>query len=254
MTTEKDLKPVDREFPKVKYQGTEKGAKCVTVRSEEEEAALGEGWLDGHEYWSAQRERDEAMPESVTPESVAAPEVPASTSAETAVETATEEVPAATPIDEPRKKKGKTLLSLLLLALALALAAPHASAQQGLLGRSQVLNSAPTVNNQATVSFPAAPEKWVFDQVCFSASAAAAVTAAHVAFNIRDGATGAGTVLASFTMSLPTASADGTTIEVPPVCMPLGLTGSANTAATAEYSAGVTGLLETATLMVHKAQ
>ena len=82
MTTEKDLKPVDREFPKVKYQGTEKGAKCVTVRSAEEEAALGEGWLDGHGYWMAQRERDEATPEG-------------------------EELPGATPIDEPRKRKGK---------------------------------------------------------------------------------------------------------------------------------------------------
>ncbi len=112
MTTEKDLKPVDREFPKVKYQGTEKGAKCVTVRSAEEEAALGEGWLDGHDYWKAQRERDETPepPADDAPELTRGEELRKLSALEQSLACRILDPPTeteATPIDEPRKRKGK---------------------------------------------------------------------------------------------------------------------------------------------------
>lgn len=44
-----------QEYPKAMHgpDGAE-----ATVRSEEEEKALGEGWISGHEYWAAFAERE----------------------------------------------------------------------------------------------------------------------------------------------------------------------------------------------------
>ncbi len=137
------------------------------------------------------------------------------------------------------------------MGLLLALDVPQGGAQQGLLARSQVLNSAPSAGSQATVSAPAAPDKWVFDQVCFSAADTAAATGGLLSVNIRDGATGAGTVLTSFVLFIPTTAG---VQAVVPLCTSLGFVGSANTAATAEFSAGMTNLTETVTFYFHKAQ
>jgi hypothetical protein len=120
MTPTDTPKVLSREFPKVKYQGTAPDAKSVTVTSAEEEAALGEGWIDGHEYWTAQRQRNEAVdpaepsagdaeptteadPELAWPAKESDTPVPAEAQA-----TSENELPPATPIDEPRpEKKGK---------------------------------------------------------------------------------------------------------------------------------------------------
>jgi hypothetical protein len=125
-----------------------------------------------------------------------------------------------------------------------------AAAQQGLLARSQVLNSAPAAGSQATVSFPAAPEKWVFDQVCFSGGSTTAPALTQLSVNVRDGASGAGTVMQSFVIIIPAATGQ----NVVPFCTPLSFTGSANTAATAEFSSNLANLFEQVSLYVHKAQ
>lgn len=95
MTPTDKSEVLSTEFPKMKYQGTAPDAKSLTVRSAEEEAALGEGWLDGHDYWMAQRERDEAP--------AAAPAAPATDAADATDATPAAGEPEPTPIDEPRK-------------------------------------------------------------------------------------------------------------------------------------------------------
>lgn len=73
--------------------------------------------------------------------------------------------------------------------------------------------------------------------VCTVAAGASAPTAALVTFNLRDGATGAGTILASFQLSVPATAG----VTSPPVCLSgLNIVGSVNTAMTLETS-GVTG-------------
>jgi hypothetical protein len=127
---------------------------------------------------------------------------------------------------------------------------PVAAAQQGLLQRSQVLNSAPAAGSQATVSFPAAPERWVFDQVCFSGGSTTAPVLTQLSVNVRDGASGAGNVLASFIIIIPAATGQ----NVLPFCTPLGFAGSVNTAATAEFSSLLANEFEQVSLFVHKSQ
>jgi hypothetical protein len=109
--------------------------------------------------------------------------------------------------------------------------------------------SSPAANSQATASIAnEASVRHVVDTVCFSATSNAAVVAANGTVDIRDGATGAGTVIAQFRVAIQVAAAAGVQI-VPPFCVSdLNLVGTTNTAMTAEFSAGVTGATESVTL------
>lgn len=109
--------------------------------------------------------------------------------------------------------------------------------------------SQPAANSQATATIAAeAGVRHVADCIGFSADSAAAITAANVTINLRDGATGAGTVIWTYSHSLPTAAALGVQeIPVQHLCG-LNLVGTTNTAMTFEFSAGVTGSIESANL------
>lgn len=109
--------------------------------------------------------------------------------------------------------------------------------------------SQPAANSQATASIAAeAGVRHVADCIGFSADSAAAITAANVTVNLRDGATGAGTVIWTYSHSLPTAAALGVQeVPVQHLCG-LNLVGTTNTAMTFEFSAGVTGSIESANL------
>jgi hypothetical protein len=140
-------------------------------------------------------------------------------------------------------------IKVLLLVLALS---PLAAAQQGLLAKTLVLNSTPAAGSQATVTAPAQTDnsRWVFDQVCFSGGATTAPSLTQLSVNVRDGASGAGTVLASIVVVVPASTGQ----NVLPYCAPLGFSGTAGTAATAEWSASLANEFEQVTLMYHKAQ
>jgi hypothetical protein len=65
---------------------------------------------------------------------------------------------------------------------------------------------------------------------------------------VRDGATGAGTVILQFTAAIPVAAGTGQQ-EVAPFCSPaMDLVGTTATAMTAEFNTGVTNLVESITL------
>lgn len=99
---------------------------------------------------------------------------------------------------------------------------------------------------QGTISKAAggAGVRHVIDCIGWSADSAAAIAAANVLLNVRDGATGAGTVVWFHALSFPTAAALG--IQEVPVAQICGLNiiGTANTAATIEFSAAVTGSIQ----------
>ncbi len=109
--------------------------------------------------------------------------------------------------------------------------------------------SSPAANSQATASIALESSvRHVLDTVCFSATSNAAVVAANGTIDIRDGATGAGTVIAQFRVVIQVAAAAGIQI-VPPFCVSnLNLVGTSGTAMTAEFSAGVTGATESVTM------
>lgn len=115
-------------------------------------------------------------------------------------------------------------------------------------GQALIVNSQPAVSTQASASIAAggAGVRHVFDHACFSAAATTAPALTNLQFNIRDGATGAGTVLQSFQLAIPAST--GTLVA--PICTPghANVVGTANTAMTAEWSALLTNLFETATL------
>lgn len=105
--------------------------------------------------------------------------------------------------------------------------------------------SIPASGTQGSASLAAeASVRHVIDCISFSANAAAAVAATNLNVNVRDGATGAGTVIYSFTVSAPTAAGAGIQEIQPVTFCGLQLTGTTNTATTVEFSAGLTGLLE----------
>jgi len=113
-------------------------------------------------------------------------------------------------------------------------------------GSRWVVNSSPATSSQGSASIAAeANVRHVADGVCFSAAAAGAIAATSITVTIRDGASGAGTVLRTFQTAIPVAAASGQQ-EVAPFCTPagMGLVGTTNTAMTAEFSAGVTNLNE----------
>jgi hypothetical protein len=105
--------------------------------------------------------------------------------------------------------------------------------------------SQPASGSQATASIAAeANVRHVVDCIGFSADAGAAVVATALVVNLRDGATGAGTVIWTYTVAATVAAAAGVQDVAPFGLCGLGLTGTTNTAMTLEFTAGVTGLLE----------
>ena len=105
-----------------------------------------------------------------------------------------------------------------------------------------VVSHAPAVSQQATASKAAgaAGVKHVATGLSFGLSARTAVAASTVTVNLRDGATGAGTILASWTFDLVAATLAPITVSL----SGLQLQGSAATAMTLEFGALLTNLLE----------
>ena len=107
--------------------------------------------------------------------------------------------------------------------------------------------STPAVSTQASASIAAeASVRHVADCINFSAgstTAPAAVT--NLTVNLRDGATGAGTVIASWTVVAPAATGQNV---APFSACGLNLVGTTNTAMTLEFSALLTNLFESVTL------
>lgn len=109
------------------------------------------------------------------------------------------------------------------------------------------ITSAPAVSLQATATIAAeAGVRHIADTVCWSAGAVTAPSVATALLvNLRDGAAGAGTIIASWRVVAP-ATAGNT---VPPFCINgLNLTGTTNTAMTIEWSALLTNLFQSVTL------
>ena len=101
---------------------------------------------------------------------------------------------------------------------------------------------APAVSTQATASKAAggATVKHVCTALSFGFSARTAVGATDITVNLRDGATGAGTVLQSWTFALLAATVLPVSVSLADLKIP----GSANTAMTLEFGALLTNLLE----------
>lgn len=104
--------------------------------------------------------------------------------------------------------------------------------------------------SQSTISF-AAGGAGIYN-VCTGFMASLCVTTVLASgetgvLNLRDGASGAGTVLWTCEIGLPGTAAVGTTQIVGPISG-LFLIGSANTAMTLEFSAGLTGVVESVSL------
>lgn len=107
---------------------------------------------------------------------------------------------------------------------------------------SWAVSSFPAANSQGTASIAAeAAVRHVVDCVSWAASAAAAVTAADGNVAIRDGATGAGTVIWQLGIAHTVAAGAGVQTVQPHSFCGLNLVGTTNTAMTAEFNAGVTG-------------
>src|SRR5258705_13231848 len=105
------------------------------------------------------------------------------------------------------------------------------------------------VGAQATATRPAwpAPPLKESKHVCTSVSAtlvAAAATAAQATVNLRDGATGAGTILGSWVLAVPGVIGSCTVLSLDS----LEIIGSPNTAMTLEFSAAVATQFESVTM------
>lgn len=109
--------------------------------------------------------------------------------------------------------------------------------------------SFPAANSQGTASLAAeAGVRHVADCVSWAADASAAVTAAAGNVALRDGATGAGTVIGQWAIAHTVAAAAGIQTVVPHSICGLNLVGTTNTAMTLEFNAGVTGEVQSATI------
>lgn len=110
---------------------------------------------------------------------------------------------------------------------------------------------APAVSLKATISKVAggAGVRNVCTGFGFGFSAGTAVAAATVVVNLRDGATGAGTILRSWQFSLPATTIAPFAVEATGYEIP----GSANTAMTLEFTALLTNLLQFVNLSGHLA-
>lgn len=139
--------------------------------------------------------------------------------------------------------KTKVFLGCLCVALLAGLAPAQIAYHDATI---QSVTHEPAVSTQASASIAAqAGVRHVIDKVCFSAGSTTAPALTKLSVNIRDGATGAGTVKASFIVVIPAATGQ----NVAPFCTPpLHIRGTVNTAATAEFSAALTNLFEQVTL------
>jgi hypothetical protein len=109
--------------------------------------------------------------------------------------------------------------------------------------------SFPAANSQGTASIAAeAGVRHVVDCVSFGADAGAAVTAAAGNFAVRDGATGAGTVIWQIAVAHLVAAGAGIQTIAPQSFCGLNLVGTTNTAMTAELNAGVTGEVQSVSI------
>lgn len=106
--------------------------------------------------------------------------------------------------------------------------------------------SNPAAGSQASASQAAAGAnvKNVATEICFSAGAVVAPVLTALTVNLRDGATGAGTVKATFEVIIPATTGQ----SVVPFCTMVSVIGTANTAMTLEFSAALANLIESATL------
>lgn len=106
--------------------------------------------------------------------------------------------------------------------------------------------SNPAAGSQATASQAAAGAnlKNVATLVCFSAGSTTAPALTALTVNLRDGATGAGTIKATWEIIIPATTGQ----NVVPFCTTVNVIGSANTAMTLEYSASLANLIESVTL------
>lgn len=106
--------------------------------------------------------------------------------------------------------------------------------------------SNPAAGNQASASIASeASVRHVVDCVSFSASAGAAPTLTALTLNIRDGASGAGTVI--WTWNLEIAAATGQSVVPHSICG-LNLVGTTATAMTVEFSASLANLAESVSI------
>lgn len=129
------------------------------------------------------------------------------------------------------------------MPVATTLTARDAQGVQLQAGASQwVVNSQPASGTVASASIAAeAGVRHVAQCLGWSAASAGAVTAAAGAVVLRDGATGAGTILVPYSIAHLVAAAAGVqTVDSFAVCG-LSLVGTTNTAMTVEFDAGVTG-------------
>lgn len=114
---------------------------------------------------------------------------------------------------------------------------------------SWIVTSAPSSGTVGSASIAAeAGVRHVADCVAFSADSGGAVTAAAGTFVIRDGATGAGTVVWNYAVAHAVAAAAGVDTILPVNFCGLNIVGTTNTAMTAEFNSGVTGEVQVANL------
>lgn len=108
------------------------------------------------------------------------------------------------------------------------------------------VTSNPAAGSQATASQAAggAGVRNVATGLCFSAGSTTAPVLTALTVNLRDGATGAGTIKITFEVIIPAATGQ----NVAPVCAPVNVIGSANTAMTLEFSASLANLIQSVSL------
>ena len=116
--------------------------------------------------------------------------------------------------------------------------------------------SVPAAGSQGSASIAAeAAVRHVADCISWSAdSSGGAVTAAAGTLVIRDGATGAGTIIWELATAHLVAAAAGVQTIAPGNICGLRLVGTTNTAMTAEFNAGVTNEVQAVTLLGYNVQ
>lgn len=111
--------------------------------------------------------------------------------------------------------------------------------------------SSPAAGSQATCSLPLdAAARWVADCVGFSAGSTTAPALTQLRVTLRDGATGAGTVIWQKVIIVTAAAAQNTQPHTP--CGDITQPGTIGTAMTLEWSAGLANLFEEVSLSGHK--
>ena len=109
--------------------------------------------------------------------------------------------------------------------------------------------SFPASGSQGTASIAAeASTRHVVDCVTWAGDSSGAVTAAAGNLAIRDGATGAGTIIWQIAIAHLVAAGAGIQTIAPGTVCGLNLVGTTNTAMTAEFNAGVTGEVQSVSM------